>query len=47
MEEVDEDWMMIPDGGWVCFFWYPVPAHPGNPGQTAVKRLLLLYTLCS
>jgi len=21
-----------------------VPAHPGSPGQRAVKRLLLLYT---
>ena len=27
------------DGGWVFLL---VPAHPGSPGQMAVKRLLLM-----
>jgi len=40
MEEGDKDWMMIRMvGGWVFLL---VPAHPGSPGQRAVKRLLLL-----
>jgi len=40
MEEADKDWMMIRMvGGWVFLL---VLAHPGSPGQTAVKRLLLL-----
>ena len=40
MEEADKDWMMIRMvGGWVFLL---VPAHPGSPGQRAVKRLLLL-----
>jgi len=40
MEEDDKDWMMIRMvGGWVFLL---VPAHPGSPGQTAVKRSLLL-----
>jgi len=39
MEEADKDWMMIRMvGGWVFLL---VPAHPGSPGQRAVKRLLL------
>jgi len=43
MEEADKDWMMIRMvGGWVFLL---VPAHPGSPGQTAVKRLLLLLLL--
>jgi len=42
MEEADKDWMMIRMvGGWVFLL---VPAHPGSPGQRAIKRsLLLLY----
>jgi len=40
MEEADKDWMMIRMvGGWVFLL---IPAHPGSPGQRAVKRLLLL-----
>jgi len=40
MEVADKDWMMIRMvGGWVFLL---VPAHPGSPGQRAVKRLLLL-----
>jgi len=40
MEEDDKDWMTIRMvGGWVFLL---VPAHPGSPGQRAVKRLLLL-----
>jgi len=40
MEEADKDWMMIRVvGGWVFLL---VPAHPGSPGQRAVKRSLLL-----
>jgi len=44
MEEADKDWMMIRMvGGWMFLL---VPAHPGSPGQRAVKRsLLLLFTL--
>jgi len=41
MEEADKDWMVIKMvGGWVFLL---VPAHPGSPGQRAVKRLLLLH----
>jgi len=43
MEEADKDWMMIRMvDGWVFLL---VLAHPGSPGQWAVKRLslLLLY----
>jgi len=38
MAEADKDWIMIRmvDG---CPL---LPAHPGSPGQRAVKRLLLL-----
>jgi len=40
MEEADKDWMMIRMvGGWVFLL---VPAHPGSPGQRAIKRLLLM-----
>ena len=40
MEEADKDWMMIRMlSGWVFLL---VLAHPGSPGQKAVKRLLLL-----
>ena len=43
MEEADKDWVIInQDGGWVFLL---VPAHPGSPGQRAVKRLLLLLLL--
>jgi len=43
MEEADKDWMLIRMvGGWVFLL---VPAHPGSPGQRAVKRLLLLLLL--
>jgi len=31
-------------GGWV---FIPAPAHPGSPGQRAVKRTLLLLCCCS
>jgi len=45
MEEADKDWMLIRMvGGWVFLL---VPAHPGSPGQRAVKRLLLLLLLLS
>jgi len=38
MEEADKDWTMIRMvGGWVFIL---IPAHPGSPGQRAVKRLL-------
>jgi len=40
MEEADKDWMMIRMVGGSMFLL--VPAHPGSPGQRAVKRLLLL-----
>jgi len=33
MEEADKDWVMIRNVS-------SVPAHPGRPGQRAVKRLL-------
>jgi len=37
-QKADKDWMMIRMvGGWVFLL---VPAHPGSPGQRAVKRLL-------
>jgi len=40
MEEADKHWMMIRVvGGWMFLL---VPAHPGSPGQRAIKRLLLL-----
>jgi len=43
MEEADKGWVMIRMvGGWVYLL---VPAHPGSPGQRAVKRLLLLLLL--
>jgi len=36
MEEADKDWVMIRMvGGWVFLL---VPAHPGSPGQRAIKR---------
>jgi len=36
MEEADKDWVTIRMvGGWVFLL---VPAHPGSPGQRAVKR---------
>ena len=40
MEEADKDWMMIRMAGGRMFLL--VLAHPGSPGQRAVKRLLLL-----
>jgi len=40
MEEADKDWMMIRMAGGRVFLL--VLAHPGSPGQRAVKRLLLL-----
>ena len=44
MEEADKDWMMIRMvGGWVFLL---VLAHPGSPGQRAVKWLLLLLFCC-
>jgi len=44
MEEADKDWMMIRMvGGWVFLL---VPAHPGSPGQRAVKRSSLLLYIC-
>jgi len=43
MEEADDQWMMIRMvGGWVFLL---ALAHPGSPGQRAVKRLLLLLLL--
>jgi len=42
MEEADRDWMIGMVGGWVFLL---VPAHPGSPGQRAVKWLLLLLLL--
>jgi len=43
MEEADKDWMMIRKvGGWVFLL---VPAHPGSPGQRAIKWSLLLLLL--
>jgi len=45
MEEADKDWMMIRMvGGWVFLL---VPAHPGSPGQRAVKRLLCCCCCCT
>ena len=38
MEEADKDWMMIRMVGGRVFLL--VPAHPGSPGQRAVKLLL-------
>jgi len=40
MEEADKDWVMIRMVDGLVFLL--VPAHPGSPGQRAVKRLLLL-----
>jgi len=40
MEEADKDWMMIRMVGGRVFLL--VLAHPGSPGQRAVKWLLLL-----
>jgi len=43
MEEAHKDRMMIRMvGGWMFLL---VPAHPGSPGQRAIKRLLLLLSL--
>jgi len=39
MEEADKDWIMVGMVGGRVFLM--VPAHPGSPGQRAVKRLLL------
>jgi len=40
MEEADKDWVMIKMvGGWVFLL---VPAHPGSPGQRAVKRFVVV-----
>jgi len=39
MEEADKGLMMIRMVGGSVFLL--VPAHPGSPGQRAVKRLLL------
>jgi len=40
MEEADKDWMMIRMlGGWMFLL---VLAHPGSPGQRAIKLLLLI-----
>jgi len=45
MEEADKDWMMIRMvGEWVFLL---VPAHPGTPGQRAMKQLLLFYVMNS
>jgi len=44
MEEADKDWMMIRMVSGRVFLL--VPAHPGSPGQRAVKRLWLLL-LCT
>jgi len=40
MEVADKDWMMIRMVGGSMFLL--VPAHPGSPGQRAVKRFWLL-----
>jgi len=40
MEEADKYWMMIRMVGERVFLL--VLAHPGSPGQRAIKRLLLL-----
>jgi len=40
MEEADKDWMMIRMVCWWVFLL--VPAHPDNPGQRPIKRLVLL-----
>jgi len=45
MEEADKDWLMIRMVGGRVFLL--VPAHPGSPGQRAVKRLLLLLSSSS
>jgi len=41
MEEADKGWLMIRIGmsGWMFLL---VLAHPGSPGQMAIKRMLLL-----
>jgi len=41
MEEAGKDWMMIRVVSGSVFLL--VLAHPGSPGQRAVKRLLLLF----
>ena len=43
MEEADKDWMMIRMVGGCVFLL--VPAHPGSPGQRAVKRSLLFVVV--
>ena len=43
MEEADKDWMMIRMLGGGVFLL--VPAHPGSPGQRAVRRSLLLLLI--
>jgi len=48
MEETDKGWMTIRMVGGSVFLL--VPAHPGSPGQRAVKRSLLLLfyvSLCT
>jgi len=39
MEEADKNWMIRMVGGSMCLL---ILAHPGSPGQRAVKRLLWL-----
>jgi len=41
MEEADKGWLMLKIGvsGWMFLL---VPAYLGNPGQRAIKQLLLL-----
>ena len=43
MKEADKDWVMVRMVGGGVFLL--VPAHPGSPGQRAVKRLLLCSVL--
>jgi len=38
MEEADKGKLMIRIGEWVNVFFL-IPAHPGSPGQRAIKRL--------
>jgi len=43
MKEADKDWMTIRMmGGWVFLL---VPAHPGSPGQRAVKRVVVVVVV--